>query len=125
MAGPIGSKRWAIAEGYIPGGSTGPGPQMTSHETVCILNANDVAAHVEITVFFKDREPAGPYRISVPARRTDHVRFNNLKDPEPIPVDTDFSSVIESDVPVVLQHTRLDSRQPALALLSTIAFSEG
>lgn len=125
MAGPIGSKRWAIAEGYIPGSSTGPGPQMTSHETVCILNANDVAAHVEITVFFNDREPAGPYRISVPARRTDHVRFNNLKDPEPIPVDTDFSSVIESDVPVVLQHTRLDSRQPALALLSTIAFPGG
>lgn len=125
MAGPIGSKRWAIAEGYIPGGSTGPGPQMTSHETVCILNANDVAANVEITVFFTDREPAGPYRVSVPARRTEHVRFNNLKDPEPIPVETDFSSVIESDVPVVLQHTRLDSRQPALALLSTIAFPGG
>jgi hypothetical protein len=26
------------------------------------------------------------------------------------------------DVPVVVQHTRLDSRQPALALLSTIGF---
>jgi hypothetical protein len=58
----------------------------------------------------------------VPARRTRHVRFNDLKDPEPIPEDTDYSSVIVSSVPVVVQHTRLDSRQPALALLSTIAF---
>jgi len=30
--------------------------------------------------------------------------------------------VIESDVPIVVQHSRLDSRQSANALLSTIAF---
>lgn len=122
MAGPMGSNRWAIAEGYVPGASTGPAPQMTSHETVCILNAADESAHVEITVFFSDRNPVGPYRMTAPARRTLHVRFNDLTDPEPIPVDTDFASVIESDVPIVVQHTRLDSRQEALALLSTIAF---
>lgn len=120
---PIGRKRWAIAEGYIPGWSHGPEPQMVSHETVCLLNASDQDAHVEITIFFKDREPAGPYRVTVPARRTRHVRFNDLTDPEPIPKDTDFASVIESDVPVVAQHTRLDSRQAENALMSTIAFA--
>ena len=119
----IGRKRWAIAEGYIPGWSHGPEPQMISHETVCLLNAADQDAHVEITIFFKDREPAGPYRVTVPARRTRHVRFNDLTDPEPIPKDTDFASVIESDVPVVAQHTRLDSRQAENALMSTIAFA--
>jgi hypothetical protein len=120
---PIGRKRWAIAEGYIPGWSHGPEPQMVSHETVCLLNASDQDAHVEITIYFKDREPAGPYRVTVPARRTRHVRFNDLTDPEPIPKDTDFASVIESDVPVVVQHTRLDSRQAENALMSTIAFA--
>lgn len=60
--------------------------------------------------------------MSVAAQRTRHVRFNELKDPEEIPVDTDFASVIESGVLIVVQHTRLDSRQDALALLSTIAF---
>ena len=39
-----------------------------------------------------------------------------------MPVNTDFSSVIVSSVPVVVQHTRLDSRQAELALLSTMAF---
>lgn len=121
----IGAKRWAIAEGYIPPYSHGPEPQMTSHETVCILNAGDSEADVRITIFFTDREPAGPYRLKIPARRTRHIRFNNLTDPEPVPLDTDFASVIEADVPIVVQHTRLDSRQSENALLSTIAYTSG
>jgi hypothetical protein len=118
----IGMREWVIAEGYIPSESNGPQPQMTSHETVCILNSSDKDARVEITIYYSDRDPMGPYRISVPARRTRHVRFNDLDDPEPIPRDTDFSSVIRSDVPIVAQHTRLDSRQAENALLSTIAY---
>lgn len=120
---PIGRRHWAIAEGYIPGGSTGESRAMTSHETACILNTGGQAAHIEITLFFTDREPVGPYRVEVPARRTRHLRFNELDDPEPVPRDTDYASLIVSDVPVVVQHTRLDSRQAELALLSTVAFA--
>lgn len=120
----IGRRRWAIAEGYIPSQSTGPAPAMTSHETACLLNAGDRDAQVELTLFFKDREPAGPYRVTVPARRTLHLRFNDLKDPEPVPRDTDYASVLVSDVPIVVQHTRLDSRQAENALMTTLAFSE-
>ena len=122
MVESIGAREWAIAEGYIPPESHGPEPEMLSHETVCMLNASDQDAHVEITIYFKDHEPVGPYRMTVPARRTRHVRFNDLRDPEMIPRGTDFSSVIRSDVPIVAQHTRLDSRQAANALLSTIAY---
>ncbi len=123
MGTPIGKRRWAIAEGYIPPESHGPAPELTSHETACILNATDTDARVIITVYFSDREPAGPYLITVPARRTLHLRFNDLNDPQPIPKGTDYASVIESDVPIVVQHTRLDSRQAELALLTTIAFA--
>jgi hypothetical protein len=122
-ADPIGSTRWAIAEGYIPAWSHGRAPEFTSHETACILNANDRDAHVEITIYYSDREPVGPYRVLVPARRTKHIRFNDLSDPEPIPHGTDYASVIVSDVPIVVQHTRLDSRQAENALLTTIAYS--
>ena len=121
---PIGRTRWAIAEGYIPPYGHGHEPEFTSHETACLLNVSDQDAQVVITIFFTDREPAGPYRVMVPARRTRHVRFNDLTDPEPIPRGTDYASLIESDVPIVVQHTRLDSRQAETALLSTIAFSE-
>jgi hypothetical protein len=122
---PIGRRRWAIAEGYLPAWSNGQEPQLTSHETVCLLNAGPNDANLTITIYFADREPAGPYHVRVPARRTRHLRFNELRDPEPIPVDTDFASLVESDQPVVAQHTRLDSRQAELALLSTIAYGEG
>jgi hypothetical protein len=96
--GFLGRRRWTIAEGYIPGWSDGPEPQFTSHETACPLNANDEEADVEITIYFEDREPAGSYRVAMPARRTRHVRFNELTDPEPVPTDTDYASVISSDV---------------------------
>ena len=124
MKAPLGRKRWAIAEGYIPSWSTGAEPEMQSHETICLLNATDHDAHVQITLYFADREPVGPYRLAVPARRTRHFRFNELKDPEPIPRGTSYSSVIESDVPLVAQYTRLDSRQAANALLSTVPFAD-
>jgi|GEM_PF-156625 hypothetical protein len=120
----IGRTRWAIAEGYIPAYSHGAQPQLTSHETACLLNASDADAHISITIYYSDREPGGPYRVTVPARRTQHLRFNDLTDPEPIPRGTDYASVIESDVPIVVQHTRLDSRQADMALLSTLAFSD-
>jgi len=115
---------WAIPEGYIPGASTGQGRALESHEAVCILNAGPHEAHLELTLYFADRDPAGPYRVTVAPRRTLHLRFNDLRDPEPVPRDTDYASVLVSDQPVVLQHTRLDSRQSALALLSTIAYGE-
>jgi hypothetical protein len=121
---PIGHKRWVIPEGYIPAASHGPEPAMLSHETACVLNVADKDAQLEITIFYSDREPAGPYKVSVPARRTRHIRFNDLTDPEPIPCGTDYASVIESNVPVVVQHTRLDSRQAENALMTTIAFAE-
>jgi hypothetical protein len=124
MTKAVGKKIWAIAEGYIPPSSHGPAPEMTSHEAACLLNTTEQEAHVKITVYFSDRDPVGPYEILVPPRRTKHLRFNNLNDPEPIPCGTEYSSVIESDVPIVVQHTRLDSRQDANALLSTIAYAE-
>lgn len=116
-----GKHTWAIPEGYIPEESTGPEPEMVSHEAVCLLNTTDEDAAVELTVYFTDRKPVGPYEETVPANRTKHLRFNELEEPAEIPEGEPFASVIESDVPVVCQHTRLDSRQAENALLSTIA----
>lgn len=124
MKPAVGRRVWVIAEGYIPPGSHGPAPEMVSHETACLLNAGDEDAHIRITIYFSDREPVGPYRVTVAARRTLHLRFNELRDPETVPRGTDYSSVIESDVPIVVQHSRLDTRQAEAALLSTIAYSE-
>jgi hypothetical protein len=120
---PLGRRRWAIAEGWIPSQSSFTDPTLVSHETACILNAGDKPAHVRITVYFADREPV-VYRVTVAARRTLHLRFNDLTDPELIPRDTAYSSVFECEVPIVVQHTRLDSRHAEISLLSTVAYAE-
>ncbi|KAB2883722.1 MAG: sensory rhodopsin transducer [Pseudorhodoplanes sp.] len=119
----IGKTRWAIPEGYIPSQSVSQDRALLSHETACILNANGRDAHIVLTVFFANRDPV-VYRVTVPARRTLHLRFNDLKEPEPIPLDTDYASLFEADVPIVVQHTRLDSRRAEIALLSTIAYAQ-
>ena len=121
---PIGKTHWAIAEGYIPPYSSSETRELTSHETACILNANDQDAHVTLTLYFADREPVGPYKITVKARRTLHLRFNDLTEPAPVPKNTDFSSVFEADVPIVIHHSRLDSRSAETALMTTAAYSQ-
>lgn len=118
----IGRRCWAIPEGYIPGKSVSSAHDLVSHEAACILNAGEADAQISITLYFEDRPPVGPYRLTVAARRTLHLRFNDLSEPEPVPRDTSYASVIESSVPIIVQHTRLDSRNPNIALLSTIAF---
>lgn len=120
----LGKHVWVIAEGYIPPYGTGREPEFTSHETACILNTSNEEANVEITLFFSDKDPVGPYKVKVAPQRTKHLRFNDLNDPEPVPKGTDYASVIRSNIPVVVQHTRLDSRQAENAILTTIAYSE-
>ena len=122
----LGERRWVIPEGYIPPGSmVNADRALLSHEAACLLNTGDKDAHVRITLFFTDREPAGPYRLTLGARRTLHMRFNDLTEPEPVPEGLDYASVFESDEPIIVQHTRLDSRAAEIALLSTIAYPAG
>lgn len=118
----VGCTVWAIPEGYIPSGSVSQAHDLVSHEAACFLNTGDRDAEIAITLFFRERDPIGPYRLTVPSRRTVHMRFNDLTDPVPVPRDTSYASLIEASAPVVVQHTRLDSRQPAMALLSTVAY---
>ncbi|MEJ7833310.1 MAG: sensory rhodopsin transducer [Nocardioides sp.] len=117
----VGATTWVVADGYIPTSSTGPAPEMVSHDSVCMLNAGPAPASVDIHVFFTDRDPAGPFTVEIPARRACHRRINDLGDGVVAP-GVDYSLVLRSDVPIVVQHTRLDSRQAANALMSTIAY---
>ena len=92
---------------------------LKSHETFCVLDTGDANAHIELTIYFRHRDPVG-----VPARRTRHVRADDLEGPE-VPRHADSATLIRSDVPVVVRHTRLDSRRESLALLRWRASSGG
>lgn len=120
MHKPRGEKRWYIPDGYIPELSSG---QLTSHESVCVLNTASSDAQLKLTIFFEDREPMEDIPVVVGARRTRHIRTSSLhKDGEPIPVGVPYAIEIESDIPVVVQYSRLDSTQSENALMSVIAY---
>lgn len=118
----LGSTRWAVGDGWIPPYSSSEDSALQSHESVCMLNSGDEPADVDIVLYFADRDPAGPYQLTIPPRRVRHVTLNHLDDPEPVPLATDYSMVISASVPIVVQHTRLDSRSAENALFSTMAF---
>ncbi len=120
----VGATCWAIPEGYIPSASVSEDHALVSHEAACLLNVGDAAAEIAITLYFEDREPVGPYRLTLGPRRTLHLRFNDLSDPEPVPRDTSYASLIVASAPIIVQHTRLDSRNPNIALLSTVAYAQ-
>jgi hypothetical protein len=119
----IGSNVWAIAGGHIPLRSHGHEPAATSRDELCLLNVNEIAAHVRLTVYYADRAPAGPYCLDVPAQRVRHVRFNDLIDPEPIPLDTPYAAIVESNLQIVVQFTHRDTSQSHNAVATTMAFA--
>ncbi|WP_101844728.1 sensory rhodopsin transducer [Halobacillus sp. Marseille-P3879] len=111
---------WIIPDGFIPPQSTG---EQTSHESICVLNANDSDAHLHVNIYFEDRDPIEEIETAVRSKRTSHIRTSSLeKDGKTIPAGVPYAIEVQSDVPIIVQYSRLDSTQPALALMSTMAF---
>ncbi|MCU4752864.1 sensory rhodopsin transducer [Halobacteria archaeon AArc-curdl1] len=120
----IGKTRWAIPGGDVPLESTGPEPEMVSRDTICLLNAGEQMATAELTLLYADGREAGPYSLSVAARRVRHVRINDLIDPYAPPLGEAYGIDVESTAPIVVQFTRQDTRQDENATLSTMAYGE-
>lgn len=121
---PIGATRWEVPAGHVPTDSTGPEPELVSHDKLCLLNAGEELATLEVTLHYADGREAGPYPLTVAPRRVRHVRINDLIDPYAPPLGRDYGIVLESNVPVVVQFSRQDTRQAENATLSTIAYGE-
>ena len=117
-----GKRKWFVPDAYLPARSSG---EAVSHEAACLLNPSGTAAMVRFTFYFEDRDPIGPIDVALAARRTSHVR---LDDPGAIggvelPRGVPYAYTVESDVPVVLQHSRLDT-SAGYSLFTTMAYGE-
>lgn len=122
MMRTLGAKVWAIPGGHVPLRSSGEEPRQTSRDELCVLNAGHADVSLQLTIYYEDRDPVGPYPLKVPAQRVRHVRFNDLIDPHALPLDTPFAALIVADHPVVVQFTRHDTSQAANAIATTLAF---
>jgi hypothetical protein len=111
-----GKRRWFVPDGYLPA-------EPPSHEAACLLNVGERDARVRFTFFFEDRDPIGPVELLLGARRTWHVRLEGLDEVE-LPRGVPYAYAVESDEPVVLQHSRLDTSAGGYTLFTTIAYGE-
>jgi hypothetical protein len=121
---PIGAECWMVTGGHIPLRSTGREPEFTSRDELSILNTNRGRACLSITIYYTDREPVGPYELVVKPRTTRRVRFNDLIFPEALALGVDYAAMIRSDVPVVVQFTRLDSAASEKSWACGVAYPE-
>jgi hypothetical protein len=119
-----GRQRWAITAGWIPAQGRGREPEFTSRDCLSVLNSGEEVANVRVTVVYATRDQVGPYRLAVAPRRMRQVRINDLIFPEAVRLEEAYGLAIESDQPVVVQFTRMDTRAKANAGLMTMAWSE-
>lgn len=119
----MGKHCWLIPDGFLPTKSTG---DQVSHESVCALNLGEEDAEIRLTLYFEDRDPMDRFVTSCGAKRTHHIRLDKLVDEtgQPVPRGVPYAIKVDSSVPIVVQHTRLDTSQEALALFTTMAYSE-
>lgn len=118
----LGKTEWAIGDGFMSASSNGG---YDSHEAVCVLNLTDKPAQIEITVYFEDAPPLKGFTAQCGAQRTHHIRLDKIKNTEgkEIPKEKPYALFVQSDVPVVVQHSRMDVTQAEMTLMSTIAYT--
>lgn len=116
----VGETHWIIPDGYIPPTSAGT---LESHESVCVLNTSGDDARLRFTIYFEDREPIEEIPYTVPARRTKHIRTSSLASGDmTIPAGVPYAIEVVSDIPVIVQYSRLDATQAENALMSVVAY---
>ena len=117
-----GKTEWLIADCYWPEITTQG--HYVSHEAICVLNAGDRDAEIEITLFFEDAEPLAGFRAFCAARRTNHIRMDTLVSASgaTVPMGKPYAALLRSSAPVVAQYSRLDTTQANETLMTTMAW---
>jgi hypothetical protein len=112
--------RWVIPDGWMPPHGT---HEVDGHEAVCILNVGDRDAALTLTFYFEDSEPASVEGLVCGARRTRHFRLDRADEigGYVLAPELPYALVVDSDVPVTVQHTRVDTRQQSLSLMTAMA----
>jgi hypothetical protein len=118
-----GSTTWYMPDTYLPEPVPADGPYV-GHEAICVLNVTDRDAALLLNFCFEDRPPVKDVAVTVPAERTRHLRLDK---PEQIggfrvPVGVPYAIRVRSDVPVIVQYSRLDTTQTQCTLMTTMAY---
>jgi len=117
-----GKKTWLIPDTYLNSISKN---ENLSHEAICVINTSDKDAAIKLTLYFEDRACMTGFTSFCGAEKTHHIRLDKIRgvDGEMIPRDVPYAVLLESDVPLVVQYSRLDTSAAEMALMTTIAYA--
>jgi hypothetical protein len=87
----VGNWKMAIADGCMPG------------DQLNLFNISPGNVHVELTFCAEGGQPLGPFRLLIPAHRTQALALEDLVDPDALPPSQPYSVVVVSDRPVLVQ----------------------
>jgi len=121
MAKAYGKKAWLIPDAFLHSVSKN---ENVSHEAICVLNTSDTDAKIALTLYFEDREKITDFSSFCGAGKTHHIRLDKIRSEkgDPIPYDTPYAILVESNVEIVVQYSRLDTSAVEMALMTTIAY---
>ncbi|WP_431897186.1 sensory rhodopsin transducer [Nonomuraea sp. bgisy101] len=91
MSTMVGNWKMAITDGCMPG------------DQLSLFNISSATAHVELTFCAEGGQPLGPFRLIVPAQRTQSPTLEDLVDSDTPPPSLPYSVVVVSDTPVLVQ----------------------
>ena len=118
----IGKLDWAFSGGRIPFNSTGEEPMFNSHDKISVLNTSEEEAELEIFIFYENEAPVGTFEVEIKPQRLRKIRINDLIDPIPVKLERNYGCYIRSNVPVIIQFSRMDTGQNANSIMGTLAF---
>ena len=116
-----GKTEWVIPDGFM---SDTKSERYVSHEAVCVLNLNEKCANVKLEIYFEDKEPILDFTAVCEAKRCNHIRLDKIKNKDgiKIPHEVPYAILVKSDIPIIVQHSRIDVTQPNMTLMTTIAY---
>ena len=117
-----GKNTWLIPDCYWPEITTDG--HYVSHEAICVMNTGDEEAVIRITLLYEDRDPVTGLVAKCGAQRTHHIRMDKLVDEkgQHIAMGVPYAALVESNVPIVAQYSRIDTTQVNETLATTMAF---
>lgn len=123
MGKTYGKKTWLIPDCFLHSVSKN---EQVSHEAICVLNTSDIDAMINLTLFYENRDKIeGEFSSQCKAGRTHHIRLDKIvsKSGEKIERDVPYAILVESNTPIVVQYSRLDTSEVEMALMTTMAYS--
>ncbi len=113
---------WVFPDGELPPEGNF---ELKGHESIIILNMTQQEAEIYLTLYYVEEPPQGGIKINVAPERVRCIRTNDHRDMDGyvIPREKQYAMRFVSNVPVVMQYGRLDTRDQPMAFYTNSGYS--